>query len=147
MPNSKSDQKKIDICCTWNALHPVGSPVFYWPALKKGEGLKSTTRSMADVRGGTPVVWVNFHSACIALTHIEPRGWTEKETFTPDERQKLWALVRRYPKSFTYGEKDLLRYEATVQDLEMRVKQLEGIVLRELTQEAQDMGMYDEAKK
>lgn len=57
----------------WNAAHPVGTPVQYWPGVREGDGWLSRTRTAAEVLGGhTPVVWVEGASSCIALTHIEP---------------------------------------------------------------------------
>lgn len=52
---------------------PVGTPVCYWLGLRDDsrEGEVSVVRSAAEVRGGTPVVWVTGTLACIALTHIE----------------------------------------------------------------------------
>ncbi len=62
---------------SWNTLHPVGTPVRYWPGFRVGEGIASKTRTRASVLSGhTAVVWVEGHPACIALTHIE----LDKET-------------------------------------------------------------------
>lgn len=56
----------------WNASHPKGAPVRYWPGIREGEGVASTTRSAAMVLGGhTAVVWVEGRGDCIALTHVE----------------------------------------------------------------------------
>lgn len=58
----------------WNADHPVGTPVCYWPGLRKGDGVWSNTRTPASLLGGyTPVVWVEGRGDCIALTHVEVR--------------------------------------------------------------------------
>ena len=57
----------------WNVAHDVGVPVTYWPGLREGDGIASTTRSLATVLGGhTAVVWVQGRADCIALTHVEP---------------------------------------------------------------------------
>lgn len=62
----------------WNRLHPVGTPVVAYPGCRpeddpNGEALTTRTRSAASVLGGhTAVVWVDGHSACIALTHVDP---------------------------------------------------------------------------
>lgn len=62
----------------FNALHPVGTPVFAYPGARPeddpdGERLITRTRSEAQLLGGhTDVVWVDGHSACIALTHVDP---------------------------------------------------------------------------
>ncbi|MFF5773892.1 hypothetical protein ACFY8V_32655 [Streptomyces californicus] len=63
----------------WNERHPVGTPVVAYPGCRPEDDPKCTrlttrTRSAASVLGGhTAVVWVEGHSACIALTHIDPR--------------------------------------------------------------------------
>ena len=62
----------------WNALYPVGTPVVAYPGCRPAddpndERLITHTRSRAEVLGGhTDVVWVEGHSACIALTHVDP---------------------------------------------------------------------------
>ncbi|MER7053391.1 hypothetical protein [Streptomyces sp. NPDC000351] len=61
----------------WNKLHPVGTLVFAYPGCRPEDGadtrLVSRTRSKASVLGGhTDVVWVDGHSACISLTHVDP---------------------------------------------------------------------------
>jgi hypothetical protein len=61
----------------WNALYPVGTPVLAYPGARPEDfpndrRLVTRTRSRASVLGGhTDVVWVDGHSACIALTHID----------------------------------------------------------------------------
>ncbi|MEU0355703.1 hypothetical protein [Streptomyces cyaneofuscatus] len=66
----------------WNALHPVGTPVFAYPGCRpegdpKAERLTTRTRSAASALGGhTAVVWVEGHGACISLTHVDPRPET-----------------------------------------------------------------------
>ena len=58
---------------TFNAQHPVGTAVRYWRGVRAGEGVLSATRSPAALLGGhTAVVWVEGHTACLALTHVEP---------------------------------------------------------------------------
>lgn len=57
----------------FNDLVPVGSPVLYWPGIRSGEGVASTTRSRAWLLGDhTPVVMVEGYSGGIALTHVCP---------------------------------------------------------------------------
>jgi hypothetical protein len=56
----------------FNRLHKVGDPVVYWTMLREGDGVRSRTRSVARVMCNTAVVWVEGHSACIALSHVEP---------------------------------------------------------------------------
>ncbi|MFD5900966.1 hypothetical protein ACFWHG_05640 [Streptomyces microflavus] len=66
----------------WNAQYPVGTPVFAYPGCRPEDDPKCTqlttrTRSAASVLGGhTAVVWVDGHSACISLTHVDPRHET-----------------------------------------------------------------------
>ena len=57
----------------WNEKHPVGTPVRHWTWLRGvGPGVESRTRSTAQMLGGhRPVVWVEGHASCIALTHVE----------------------------------------------------------------------------
>ena len=81
----------------FNARYPVGTPVLAYPGIRpdhpvavafreraaagrlfKGADtdpctrLVTRTRSEAQVLGGhTDVVWVDGHSACIALTHVD----------------------------------------------------------------------------
>lgn len=57
----------------WNARHPVGTPVLFWPGVREGEGRESKTRSEAWALGcGVAVVAVEGHSGGIALDHVEP---------------------------------------------------------------------------
>lgn len=63
---------------TFNSRYPVGTAVLAYPGARpeddaNAERLVTRTRSKAEVLGGhTDVVWVDGHSACIALTHIVP---------------------------------------------------------------------------
>ena len=58
----------------WNARHPVGTPVLFWPMGRNEDGRVSHTRSTAWVLGGhTPVVMCDGKAGGIALTHVEPR--------------------------------------------------------------------------
>lgn len=68
-------QSRVD---GFNARYRVGTPVLAYPgcrpeADKEAPCLLTRTRSKATVlEGHTPVVWVDGHSACIALTHVDP---------------------------------------------------------------------------
>ncbi|MFI1485675.1 hypothetical protein [Streptomyces sp. NPDC020747] len=63
---------------TFNSRYPVGTPVVAYPACRPEDHpgdrrLITRTRSKAQVLGGhTDVVWVDGHSACIALSHVDP---------------------------------------------------------------------------
>lgn len=57
----------------FNDLVPIGSPVAYWPGLRRGPGVLSATRSAAWlVGGGAAVVLVEGYAGGIALTHVMP---------------------------------------------------------------------------
>lgn len=57
----------------FNLKYAVGSPVVVWLGERRGAGLHTKTRSAAQLLGGhTPVVWVEDHPACVALTHVAP---------------------------------------------------------------------------
>ncbi|MCZ4509923.1 hypothetical protein O3Q52_17310 [Streptomyces sp. ActVer] len=62
---------------TFNSRYPVGTPVVAYPACRPEDHpgdrrLITRTRSKAQVLGGhTDVVWVDGHSACIALSHVD----------------------------------------------------------------------------
>lgn len=59
----------------FNERHPVGTGVQWWTGVREGQPPtgETKTRTPAQMLGGhTPVVWVEGHPACIALTHIEP---------------------------------------------------------------------------
>ncbi len=56
----------------WNAAHPIGTHVRYWPGALGGEALDGVTRTPAQMLGHTPVVWLKGVPGCIALSHVEP---------------------------------------------------------------------------
>lgn len=64
----------------FNARYPVGTPVVAYPGARPGDQsgwgyrrLETRTTTGAWLLGGhTPVVMVEGHAACIALTHIDP---------------------------------------------------------------------------
>lgn len=62
----------------WNDRYPIGTPVIAYPGARPEDHPDATrlvtrTRSQASLLGGhTDVVWVDGHSACIALTHVDP---------------------------------------------------------------------------
>ncbi|WP_328336830.1 hypothetical protein [Streptomyces violaceus] len=79
----------------WNAMYPVGTPVFAYPGCRPEDGadtrLVTRTRSKAEVLGGhTDVVWVDGHSACIALSHVDP---VTEEQFEKARAEETAAAV------------------------------------------------------
>ena len=57
----------------FNARHPVGARVHYWPGTLRGAPLTSATRSEAYLLGGhTAVVLIEGHAGAVALSHVEP---------------------------------------------------------------------------
>ena len=65
----KNEAKLAD---AWNARHPIGTLVRFWPGLRMGDGQVSRTRTAAELLyGTTAVLWVESRGDCIALTHIE----------------------------------------------------------------------------
>jgi hypothetical protein len=72
-------QSRVD---EFNSRYPVGTPVLAYPDCRPVDDENATrlltrTRSRASVlEGHTAVVWVDGHSACINLTHIDPfQSW------------------------------------------------------------------------
>ncbi|MFE7899236.1 hypothetical protein ACFU3E_17235 [Streptomyces sp. NPDC057424] len=79
----------------WNELYPVGALVFAYPGCRPEDGadtrLVTRTRSKASVLGGhTDVVWVDGHSACIALSHVDP---VTEEQFAKARAEETAAAV------------------------------------------------------
>lgn len=57
----------------FNEKYPVGTAVRYWPGQRHGKGCESKTRTRATIIGNhTAVVWLEDHSACVALSHVQP---------------------------------------------------------------------------
>lgn len=62
----------------FNALYPVGTPVFAYPGFRPEDAsdarrLVTRTRTAAQVSpSGAPVVWVEREGAYICLTHVDP---------------------------------------------------------------------------
>jgi hypothetical protein len=80
----------------WNALYPIGTPVLAYPGARPEDHgdvtrLVTRTRSAATVLGGhTDVVWVDGHSACIALSHVDP---VTEEQFAEAHTEETAAAV------------------------------------------------------
>lgn len=69
---AKQHQVAAAEVAAWNAAHPVGTPVRFWPWTREGEGRASCTRSVAWAPGGhTPMVLVEGYAGGIALSHVE----------------------------------------------------------------------------
>jgi hypothetical protein len=85
----------------FNARYPVGTPVLAYPGTRPEDHPDATclvtrTRSKATVLGGhTDVVWVDGHSACIALSHIDiaPRTNTPDRVEINDEGRKVTTIT------------------------------------------------------
>jgi hypothetical protein len=56
----------------FNKRNTIGTAVRYWAGVREGEGTPSRTCAEATVMGACrAVVWVDGHSGCIALSHVE----------------------------------------------------------------------------
>lgn len=66
---------------SWNAEHPIGTPVRYWPIYPPIDSVPpvdTETRSEAWALGdGSVVVSINGRSGGVALSHIMPRQPTD----------------------------------------------------------------------
>lgn len=70
---ARRNGKNASAVSQFNEHVPIGSPVFYWPGVREGEGQVGQTRSPAWLLGGhTPVVQVTGYAGGIALTHVMP---------------------------------------------------------------------------
>lgn len=58
----------------WNAAHPVGTPVRFWPVMPKreGEAVDTVTRSEAWT-SSRAIVLVKGIAGGVALSHLEVR--------------------------------------------------------------------------
>jgi len=60
------------LAAEWNARHPVGTRVYFWPWSRKDVADISRTRSEAYLLGGhTASVQVEGFRGAIALSHVE----------------------------------------------------------------------------
>ncbi len=56
----------------WNAEHPIGTQVRYWPGTRQGPGHVGVTVTKAFILNGhTPVVMIDTARSVISLTHVE----------------------------------------------------------------------------
>ncbi|MFD5910306.1 hypothetical protein ACFWHL_16465 [Streptomyces massasporeus] len=93
---------------TFNSLYRIGTLVFAYPGCRPEDFPKDTrlvtrTRSKAEVLGGhTDVVWVDGHSACIALTHVDPVS--ESVWQAAKEAEETAAAVAAEPTPVPVGD-------------------------------------------
>lgn len=80
-PSKKQQENDVRL---FNAAHPPGTPVKFWPTVRGwGEPHRSTTRTVAQMlQGHTAVVWVEGRGDCIALTHIDVMSDKERSEWT-----------------------------------------------------------------
>ncbi|MFF7329742.1 hypothetical protein [Streptomyces sp. NPDC008150] len=84
----------------FNALHPVGTPVFAYPGARPEDipgarRLVTRTRTEAQTSAsGDPVVWVDGEGAYICLTHVDPVSEVVYEAAKQAE-QTATAVVAR----------------------------------------------------
>lgn len=84
----------------WNARYPSGTPVLAYPDARpeddpNGVRLLTRTRSRAQLlEGHTDVVWVDGHSACIALSHVDPFRVTDTG---PEAAAARWVPANPRP--------------------------------------------------
>lgn len=60
-----------DMVENWNLSHPIGTAVTYWPGVREGKGVKSVTRSRAEMMCDHASVWVEGEASSISLSHVE----------------------------------------------------------------------------
>ncbi|MFF8100084.1 hypothetical protein ACF07S_09965 [Streptomyces sp. NPDC016640] len=84
----------------WNALYPVGTPVFAYPGFRPEDAsdarrLVTRTRTAAQVSAsGHPVVWVEGEGSYICLTHVDP---VSEEQFAEARKAVAAAAVAATP--------------------------------------------------
>jgi hypothetical protein len=80
----------------WNALYPVGTPVFAYPGFRPEDAsdarrLVTRTRTAAQVSAsGHAVVWVEGEGSYICLTHVDP---VSEEQFAEARAEETAAAV------------------------------------------------------
>jgi hypothetical protein len=129
---------------TFNALYEVGIPVFAYPGARpeddaNDERLVTRTRSRASVLGGhTDVVWVEDHSACIALSHIDVVTEDEWEAAKVDAAEAAQGALPMPvgPEALDDTRlaeiRSLLRYETSISFHSARAKQSMLLLLAEV---------------
>lgn len=120
-------QRRAD---TFNSRHPVGALVFAYPGARRDHVPSATrlvtrTRTKASVLGGhTEVVWVDGHSACIALTHVDVVSEAEWEAARTAEDEATTARAAEEKSSraaadATSGQAPLIVYRAEHESIPM----------------------------
>ena len=67
--SSKKEKMAVD---RWNSSYSVGQSVKYWPITRRHEAKVGKTKSAASLMGGhTAVVFIEGHSGCVALSHVQ----------------------------------------------------------------------------
>lgn len=56
----------------WNARHPVGTVVLYWPVIDRPEMVFSRTRELARMLGDNAVVPIEARAGVVSLWHVKP---------------------------------------------------------------------------
>ncbi|KIA72691.1 hypothetical protein ANMWB30_24590 [Arthrobacter sp. MWB30] len=71
-PRKNAYDRAVNDAAAFNKRHPSGTPVRFWPGMRQGPGLTSTTRGEAwALYCGDAVVKVHGRAGGIYLTHIE----------------------------------------------------------------------------
>lgn len=138
----------------FNALYEVGVPVFAYPGCRpedapNDERLITRTRSKAEVLGGhTDVVWVDGHSACIALSHVDPvsegvfKAAREAETAAAVAAQGALPVPgkpERLDDLRLTEIKSLLRYETSISFHSARAKESMLLLVAEVERQAAEL--------
>lgn len=139
----------------FNAVHSVGTPVFAYPGARPEDfpsdpRLVTRTRSRASVLGGhTDVVWVDGHSACIALSHVDVVSEDEYKAARADETATAVAGNGALPMPAKTEPglsaerlteiKNLLRYETSISFHSARAKESMLLLVAEVERQAAEL--------
>jgi len=139
----------------FNALYEVGVPVFAYPGARPEDfpsdrRLVTRTRSRASVLGShTDVVWVDGHSACIALSHVDVVSEDEYKAARAEETATAVAENGALPmpaktelglSAERLAEiKSLLRYETSISFHSARAKESMLLLVAEVERQAAEL--------
>lgn len=61
----------------WNAVHPVATPIRFWPGWREGLlatgcNVSRTSSEVGVLSGHTTIVMVDGYASSVALTHVQP---------------------------------------------------------------------------